>query len=284
MSHTRTHTKVSYFPSDLTNHHSNHNLVFDMINVARIHNSSIPSGDVLDSSTVQSLQLYANQHEWGLAYNASDNARAVPGMQLAGEILSFLNSSVTKKTAPKLGIQFGAYASFLSFFGLADLPAANGNFMGIPDYASSMVFEVFGNTTNSTVLPALSELSVRFLFVNGTASVSGEPQPYPLFGGASSVMSWTDFSSKMANISIDTTEQWCTVCGNSTGVCAGSGNSSASSSGSGSSGHKGMSAAVGGVIGAMVTLAVILGAGLLLAVSGMRLVKKSKAVPAAKTG
>ena len=230
------------------------------------------------------LQLLANEHEYGLAYNASDNARAMVGMQLAGEILTFLNGSVTGKGKQKLGIQFGAYASFLSFFGLADLPAASPNFEGIPDYASSMVFEVFGNSTNSSSFPNATELSVRFMYSNGSTGVLGDPTPYPLFGGSSSVLSWNDFSSKVATFEVSTTEKWCNLCGNTTGTCAPfstSGSGSGNGSGGSSNQGKHMSNAVAGVIGAMVTLAVILGLEALVAlVAGLRVVRKGS-TPAA---
>lgn len=62
--------------------------------MAEIHNASIPNSDALTSSTLDQLSALANAHEWGLAYNASDNIRAMAGMQLAGEVLSYLNSTL----------------------------------------------------------------------------------------------------------------------------------------------------------------------------------------------
>jgi hypothetical protein len=254
--------------------------VFDMINVAEIHNATIPAEDVLDNSTVYQIRTLADAHEWGLAYNASDNMRAMPGMQLAAEILKYLNSTIASKGSSKMGIQFGAYASFLSFFGLANLTAASTDFYGLPDYASSMVFELFTNGTTATGFPAAEDLQVRFLWHNGTASNTSEPKPFPLFGGSDISIPWNTFSDKLNSFAVGTTEQWCDKCGNSTGTCAGFGSSSSSSggqTGSGQSKGHGISAAVGGVIGAMVTLAVLLGLGaLVILVGGMRLVSKKR--------
>jgi hypothetical protein len=194
-------------------------------------------------------------------------------MQLAGEIVTFLNSSITTTGAPTFGIQFGAYNTFLSFFGMADLPAANPNFMGIPDYASSMVLEVFGSNASTNPNPA--DLSVRFLFSNGSTGIYGDPTPYPLFGGSDLVLSWNEFSSKMMAFGIDSTQQWCQICGNSTGVCVGSTEGSSSSTPR-SGGHH-ISNAVAGIIGAMVTLAVVLGLEALVAfVAGLRVVRKNR--------
>lgn len=191
--------------------------------------------------------------------------------------MTFLNNSITSKGKTKIGIQFGAYASFLSFFGLTDLPKASVNFTGIPDYASSMVFEVYGPAGNATAYPGANDLNVRFFYSNGSTGILGAPTPYPLFGGSDLSVSWNDFATKMSAFEISTSEKWCTVCGNTTGVCAGVSNSSSGGSSSGSSGskHGGMSLAVAGVIGAMVTLAVVLGVEALIAlVLGLRLYKK----------
>jgi hypothetical protein len=254
--------------------------VFDVINVARIHNQTIPSGALLDPPTVLELQLLANAHEYGLAYNATDTARAVQGMQLAGEIVTFLNATINGASAPKLGVQFGAYGTFLSFFGLADLPAASANFMGIPDYASSMVFEVFGPALPSPgAVPPAAQLGVRFLYANQSTGIVGDPAPFPLFGGSALELPWANFSASMMAFGIDTTSKWCQVCGNTTGVCAGTSSGGGGTAGATSTGGgKHMSNAVAGVIGAMVTLAVVLGLEALVAlVAGLRVVRKGAA-------
>jgi hypothetical protein len=250
-------------------------VVYDLINVAEIHNSSIPSSDVLTQDTLSELLVLANQHEYGLAYNASDDMRAIAGMQLAGEILEYMNSTITSGGAKKLGIQFGAYATALSLFGLLDLPKASDNFTGIIDYASSLVFELVTTSSTDSGFPAAEDLSVRFLFHNGTASNASQPTAYPLFGGSSELIPWTDFSHNMNQFAVTNSEQWCTKCGNSTGTCAayaGAGSGSASAQQKTSNG---ISPAIGGVIGAMVTLAVVLGSlAAFMLLGGFRLVSK----------
>jgi hypothetical protein len=252
--------------------------VYDLINVAEIHNSSIPSSSVLTEDVLLQTRTLADAHEWELAFNSSDNARAISGMQLAGEILAYLNGTITKQGAQKLGIQFGAYASFFSFFGLADLPAANPDFRGIPNYASSMVFELFTNADDVSTFPSTDDLRVRFLFHNGSASISNEPTVYPLFGGSAQDLSWTDFSNGISKFAIHTTQQWCTACGNTTGTCAQyAPTTNSNPPPTQQSSSHGMSAAIGGVIGAMVTLAVILGIeALAILLGGFRLVSKKR--------
>lgn len=209
--------------------------------------------------------------------------RAITGKTLAGQILEFLNGTITGKGKQKIGVQFGAYATFASFFGLADLPSVNPDFKGVSDYASAMTFELFTNssaTISSTSYPAEDELYVRFLFHNGTTNSTSEPVQYPLFGSGMETLSWNDFSEGMNKFAIGSTEKWCTECGNFTGTCAAyapAGSASSTSDDSSSGSGNGLSPAVNGVIGAMVTLAVILGLeALILVLGGLRVVSKKR--------
>ncbi|KAF3479633.1 uncharacterized protein GIQ15_06609 [Arthroderma uncinatum] len=207
------------FASDKINY-KNAYTIFDLLNVASIHNSSdsFPSSELLTDATYSRLQSLANVHEFSLAYNASDSIRAVSGSLLAGEVLnSFMDTIKSHKTKPKVNVQFGAYASFMAFFGLAKLPAANNNFNGIPDYASTMAFELVTNaTTSSDSFPAESDISVRFLFHNGTTipgSADTEPAVYPLFGQEKTLLPWSEFVSHMKEIAITSQDEWCKACG-----------------------------------------------------------------------
>lgn len=213
-------------------------------------------------------------------------------MVLAGEIVEFLNATIAGKGKQKIGVQFGAYATFSSFFGLADVQKANPDLRSIVDYASSMTFELFTNAStsvSSSDYPSADEIYVRFLFSNGTASADSEPIAYPLFGGEQNVISWNDFTTGMDEFAIRDTEHWCDVCGNTEGTCAAyasdasnNGDSSASSASSKSAGGNGLSPVVNGVIGAMVTLAVVLGLeALVLLVGGYRIVSKKALASAA---
>ena len=253
--------------------------IFDLLNVASIDNGTFPSEDLLTDDVLAQLRTLADAHEWGLAYNQSEPIRAVSGSTLAAQVVTALNGTITGAGKNKLNIQFGAYASFLSYFGLASLPQANSDFHGVPDYASSMVWELVTNASTAT-FPSPSDISVRFYFHNGTTSNTSEPVAYPLFGGSSDSIPWNDFVTQSNKFAIHDQASWCSACGNSTGVCA----VASTSSGSGSSSsapssqkRSGMSNVVAGVIGAMVTLAVILGLEILfLLVGGFRVVRKTR--------
>lgn len=246
--------------------------IWDLLNVASIHNASsnIPSDQVM-----QELLVLANTHEFSLAYNSSEPIRAVAGMTLAGEVLTALNKTISSGGKSKLNIQFGAYATFLAYFGLSGL-ANDVEFTGMPVYASSMVWELVTNASG-TGMPSESDINVRFLFHNGT-SIEGstELQTYPLFGQSDVEIPWTQFVDSTKKFAITSQEQWCQACGNSTGICSSTSDSSTNTSSSNSSSNGGMSLAVAGVIGAMVTLGVLAGlTALLLLAFNLRLVRKS---------
>ncbi|GAB7362117.1 hypothetical protein MBLNU230_g2145t1 [Neophaeotheca triangularis] len=259
--------------------------IWDYIHVASIHNETISSSDLLTPEVMLQLRTLADSQQWGLAYNSSDNMRAVAGMTLAAEIVQFLKESIESEGEQKIGIQFGSYGTFMSFFGLADLQKDNSDFMGVPDYASSMSFELFTTADiSSGSYPDVEDINVRFLFHNGTADNYSEPVQYPLFGSGSDSLSWKDFSSGMNQFALGDTEKWCTACGNFTGTCAAYGSDATgslqSSEEQGSAGGNGLSPAVNGVIGALVTLIVILAIqSLIMLVGGFRLVSKKNLAP-----
>jgi len=154
------------------------------------------------------------------------------------------------------------------------------DFNGIPDYASTMVFELVTNTSvTPTSYPSPNDVSVRFLFHNGTASNTSAPQAYPLFGQSSTALSWADFSAGLSKFAIGSQSAWCSACGNSTGVCASNSASTAPDSKDCSKKHSSgeISKPVAGVIGAMVTLAIVLGVeGLIMLIGGLRVASKKR--------
>ncbi|KAI4236765.1 MAG: hypothetical protein LQ349_002354 [Xanthoria aureola] len=257
--------------------------IFDLLNVASIHNKSLSALPLLTDSVFSQLRTLADHHELNLAYNSTDPVRAIAGSTLAAQIVQGLGNTIKSQGKSKITVEFGAYASFQSFFGLADLltlPDSNDSFMGIPDYASTMTFELF-TTADASSFPAVEDLQVRFLFHNGTMDENSRLTAYPLFGQSSTELSWTEFEAGMGRFAVGGQKQWCEACGNSTGVCASATGSSSSSSagaaGSGSGTGGGISKAAAGVIGAMVTLAVVLGSqAAVMLVAGLRVVRKNR--------
>ncbi|CAK7234526.1 hypothetical protein SCUCBS95973_008965 [Sporothrix curviconia] len=258
--------------------------IYDYVHVSEIHNVTISGSDVLTDAALFQLQTRADQHEWGLACNSSDPVRAIAGAVLAAQILQGLNATeISPSSAPHMSFQFGTYATFMSFFVLANLPAASPQFYGVVDYAASMAFELVTNASVSTTLVLdPSDISVRFMFSNGSAALTGGLTEFALFGQAETVLPWSTFATEMSTFAVGDTASWCKICGNSTGVCSASslGTSSTSDSGSTTTGSSSgnISRPVAGVIGAMVTFSVILGLKLLaMLLGGLRVVKKDVA-------
>ncbi|KAN0074871.1 Histidine phosphatase superfamily [Elaphomyces granulatus] len=251
--------------------------VYDLIHVATINNATINSSNLLTPDTLFQLQTLADKHEFNLAYNSSDPIRAIAGSTLAAQILQQLNVTLTSQSAPRLSVQFGTYAAALSFFGLTQLPSVSENFTGIVDYASSMAFELITTSpVSSNSPPSPDDVSVRFMFSNGSAAEYGLT-PYPLFGLGQTVLPWKTFAENMGKIAIGDGATWYQACGNTTGTCANLTGTISSSNSTPSSSGSGISTAVGGVIGAMVTLAVVLGLeALILFVGGLRIVNKKR--------
>ncbi|KAL2846660.1 histidine phosphatase superfamily [Aspergillus pseudoustus] len=264
---------TSFSESDMS--FKNAYTIFDYLNVGSIHNTS----NTPTESQLQQAFLLANIEQYNLAFNTSEPIRAIAGSNLAAEMLMGLNETVTSKGEVKLHVEFGSYGTFLSYFGLAQLPAADVNFTGIPDYASSMVWELVTNSSSDT-FPETSEISVRFTFHNGTLTGDSTPSEHSLYGQSSAVIPWSTFVEQTEKIAVMTTEQFCEVCGNTDGQCASSSDSDSDSASAdaASKGDGGISRPVAGVIGAMVTLAVILGLqAAFLLLGGFRIAKKGSA-------
>ena len=114
--------------------------VFDLLNVASIHNASLPDS-ALTNSTLFQLRTLGDRHEIGLAFNSTDLIRAIAGPTLGAHIVQGLDNTIKSEGKSKITTEFGAYASFLSVIGLANLltlPNSEDPFLGIPDYASTM--------------------------------------------------------------------------------------------------------------------------------------------------
>ncbi|KAJ5088975.1 ATPase AAA-type core [Penicillium argentinense] len=250
-------------------------IIFDYLNYGRIHNTTKPN--VTDAQWVQ-LQYLANNQQYNLAYNSSDPVRAIDGKVLAGEILTNLNKTIASEGEYKLGVQFGSYGTFFSWFGIMQMPKASDDFTGIVDYASTFTLELVSNATG-TEFPSSDDISVRFSFHNGTVSSSSEPTVFPMFGRSEDLISWSDFVTESEKIAIASDSEWCDLCGNTEGKCSSSSSNSDATSASTDSigGSGGVSRPVAGVIGAMVTLAVILGLeALFFLVGGFTIAKRCK--------
>ncbi|KAK4198888.1 putative lysosomal acid phosphatase [Triangularia verruculosa] len=237
-------------PSDLS--YAKSYDIYDLINVARLHNASSPAQDISDDQLFQ-LRTLADSAEFGYNFNASQPARSIHAQTLSAAVLNQLNKTVTSEGKLKLSLLAGSYDAFLAFFGLTDLTSVSPNFYGLPGYASTMVFELYTPET-TTSFPAEDALRVRFLFKNGT---TGSLDAFPLFGTKADSLSWNEFASQMSKRAIGTAEEWCSVCASTAGFCAAYANRDGVAAAGAGSAKGAMSNAVAGVVGAVVTLGVV---------------------------
>ncbi|KAI9848078.1 MAG: hypothetical protein M1837_001180 [Sclerophora amabilis] len=233
--------------------------VFDLLNVGRIHNESVAS--ILSTSELSQLRYYADAWEWGHNYNLTQPARSIGGMALAGGVLRQLNETVSSQGDLKLSLLAGSYDTFLAFFGLTNLTAANADFMGLPDYGSSMAFELFTEDNMTSFPRDTADLRVRFLFRNGT-DASVPLTAFPLFDRAEDSLAYDDFVDVLGSRAINGVDEWCSTCQSTDGFCSqkeysspsGSSSSNADSESSSSSRCTGLTPVQAGVTGAMTTL------------------------------
>ncbi|KAK3706939.1 hypothetical protein LTR37_012438 [Vermiconidia calcicola] len=205
----------------------------------------------------------------------------IAGNTLAARMLGQLQTAVQYQGEYyKLSLLFGDFEPLMSLFALLDLPPWETRFLGLPNFGSVAVFELFSSSELGTVeFPSEEDLWVRFYFRNGTDSE--EPyQAYPIFnhGPDSFEMQWTEFEAAMSEIAVGNIGDWCSQCAasysGSDRIFCSYWNASDSidfETLSTSSHHHKVSPAVAGVIGAIVAHVVAgLLFGLLMLVGGVR--------------
>jgi hypothetical protein len=268
--------------------------VFDLMNVASIHNESIASE--INPSDLAQLRYLADQWEFNSNFNATEPERMIGGKTMLGGILRQMNETfVAGGARNKFQLFSGSYDTFMSIFGLTNLTAVDSDFYGLPDYASTIAFELFtedGTAEEPASFPAgdaaNDDLRVRFLFRNGTDGTA--INAFPLFDSAEMSMPYGEFRDRVSEVAITSVGDWCQTCGSLQDFCvaanqtagesvAGGASGAGSSEGSGS----GLSNAAAGGIGAGVTLAVV---GVIAGVAALLMRKRrgSKKVTSASQG
>ncbi|SPN99732.1 uncharacterized protein DNG_02583 [Cephalotrichum gorgonifer] len=221
--------------------------IFDLINVARIHNASSPALDVSDEDLAQ-LRTLADSAEFESNYNASQPDRSIHGRTLIAGLLNQLNSTVTSQGKVKFSLLAGSYNTMLAFFGLTGLSEVSTDFKGVPGYSSTISFELFTEEDLEAFPDNTDDLRVRFLFRNGT---TGQPTAFPLFGKGKDSLSWPEFVDEMSGLELGSAEAWCGACKSDLPFCAAYSGNSVSGQSTGIKG--GMSKEVKGGI-AMITI------------------------------
>ena len=205
--------------------------IFDYLNYGYTHNKTIK--DHLSADELTRARILADQWVYGINGNVTVNGATegvqtrtfstISGQTLIAEVIRLLFSNINSEgTKGKLNLLFGSFEPMTAFAALAHLPNIDTNFYGLPDYGSSMVFELFSAGVNSNgTYPDPRDLNVRFLFRNST-DPSSELISYPLFGlGPSQTdMPFQDFLQGMENNMLASVSDWCSVCNSTSVFCA----------------------------------------------------------------
>ncbi|KAF8421590.1 histidine phosphatase superfamily [Tirmania nivea] len=262
--------------------------IFDYINVGSVHNTTIV--DRLSPGELYKLKVLADRHEWAMNGNASSEhpALTIAGKAIAHKIAERL--SVNLQTAGeqnKFTLMISSYDAFLAFFGHAGLSAYSNDFMGLPNYAASMVFEMFSDVdTPAGDYPSESALKVRFFFRNGTED-NVLLTNFPIFGQA--VLTWKEFNENMDAFAIKSVNEWCSLCSTSGSFCPEDTNTGKTEGGNynteggnyntetnGRDNQPLSPGAAGGVGAAAAIVVILLGLGVAMAVFGVRFGRSKK--------
>ena len=232
--------------------------LWDYISYQSLHNSSAK----ISEDTVAQARYLADSYVYSVYGNitADNNIRVVGGRTLANITLDSLIHS-------KLTNIFTSFEPIVSLFALMGLDGLSDNFRAMPNLGSSLVFELFTNDSiplsDPTQMPDdVNDLSVRFLFRNGTTATTNISQTglgiYPIFGhdDTQGSMSFEDFANAMEGIMISDPGIWCEACGAESNFCANFTNAAANHDPSNDSSTHQVTPVVAGVIGALVALVV----------------------------
>ncbi|OCK80247.1 phosphoglycerate mutase-like protein [Lepidopterella palustris CBS 459.81] len=203
-------------------------VIYDYLNYQYAHDTSIfalLSDNISYAGAYDELRWLADQQEWALYGNISADSgiRTIAGKTLAARVLGQFQEIIgSMGSSPKLTLLFGEHEPFLSFFALTELQFLNSNFFGLPEYGSSMVFEMYSIGNDSTFPTNEADLWIRFHFHNGTDfPANGSLQAFPIFGRGPSQtdMPWLDFQDMMSRIMTSVVMDWCNQCAAQTLFC-----------------------------------------------------------------
>lgn len=182
--------------------------IFDYMNVNYIHNSTLHNR--WNQTVLDQVRLLSDQYNFGTCFDESDklNNMTIGAQTLSGAILNRLNTTLVGET-PMINYFTGSFNTFFQFFGISELYTVSDNFTGMPDYGSTMVFELMKRD---------DDYFVQFSFKNGSTSPI-ELTTYPLFGTNQTMLPWNDFVEQMQLISISSLDNWCEVCSATIDVC-----------------------------------------------------------------
>ncbi|KAI8989090.1 phosphoglycerate mutase-like protein [Trametes punicea] len=179
--------------------------IFDFVNVQLAHNATFLAE--LPPTFGAQAYAFANFHENGVFTSGKPGGIGNVAIRtVLPSIISSLNRIANASDPLKLALSEISYKPFISLFNVTEATFADPDIAGIVDYAAAVALELHAPAAGT------NEPFVKLRFKNGTSVASfrdltifGEPS-VPLF----------DFVSQLAPIAINTTQQWCTACNQTT--------------------------------------------------------------------
>ncbi|KAL7284705.1 hypothetical protein ACG7TL_002011 [Trametes sanguinea] len=179
--------------------------IFDFVNVQSIHNATF----LAELPPTYGAQAYgfANFHENGVFTGAAPgDIGNVAIRTVLPSIFTSLTRIANSSDPLKLALSEISYKPFISLFNVTDATSTDPSIAGIVDYASVVSLEV-----HAPASPA-DEPTVNMRFKNGTSDPTFHD--LTLFGASSVPLS--QFISQLAPIALNTTQEWCTACNQTT--------------------------------------------------------------------
>lgn len=172
--------------------------IFDQVWVNTIHNETV--SEQFNESTIDAIQFWSDKYQWLISDNQVNANLTIGAKTLMARVVEKLTT--TKSTGkPYLNYLTGSFNTMYQLASIINLDIADSKFRTMPNYGATYVFELLNNTSNDTF--------VKFSFKNGTQELN----TYPLFNSSQTMMSWDDFVSNVAEVSIPKVSSWCSACG-----------------------------------------------------------------------
>ncbi|KAK0228724.1 histidine phosphatase superfamily [Armillaria fumosa] len=221
--------------------------IYDYMNVENIHDASF-AASISDTFMEQARDL-ANWHEYGV-FSSVDLAGI--GNIAARAMLPSIFESFTSITASddplKISYLALAYKPFLSLFNMTGVAQMNPQLQGIVNYAAAVALEIRNSSSSG-------EPVLRFNFKNGTDDNGFTT--YNILNSTGDVPLST-FVNYLSPAAVNTTADWCKVCGNTEDRGCGALALAASEASAAARVNQRISPVGAGFLGAGLTLAVCL--------------------------
>lgn len=220
-----------------------------------LHNETLLH--VINREDIELARSLASHYVFAVNGNStSGRLNTIAGRTLAASILQAFDSNIEDRGASSMmTLLFGSHEPIVALTSILGLASPeHTNFYSLPSHGSSVVFELYSlESERYPAYPDPSNLYVRFALRNGTTARGF--QSYPLFGLSPSNIGipYTEFVSGVKNVAVNTTEEWCHLCGSDADFCLWTLDTPENKT----SGKKGMAPGVAGVIGAVVTLVTV---------------------------